>query len=398
MTAFVNSFTDTIAGTNATTTVQFMLSKVKDPSLLSVEYELVDGDGLLYSKGYGGHVEARAAKEGVEVRSEVVIPIPSDIPANPQGTSYQVKITLRHAGREKPRREQFSMIKIISEMSGDEVGPEDTVTTIGQDLVLSIVLPVQPTDIVCLLFDGNNLPDLPSTSLMIGPEQVADGYKYTFEIPTAGESLRASLDAYTVIWQYVYPDGSRHEEVASAFLINASMAQAAKEINLKINKARAQVKDRGALQFTMPDLIQFLRRGRDQFNGYGTPSNMTMVNAKFAQREYWLQFSEVEALRSEYLAQAVTDFNFGGQAISLDVQHAQAYEALASQIEGRLYEVVRPYKDTLANRGLLNGDGSANPNSPNPSAIGTIGVSLSPIAPYSRNFSTYAFLGQRMLW
>ena len=210
--------------------------------------------------------------------------------------------------------------------------------------------------------------------------------------PREACGLIPSLDPYTVVWQYITPDGQHNSETASLYGINTTIADAIKVVMQKINKARANIKD-SRINFDNPELLNCLRRGRDQFNAMGQTTSFTMTNAKFGQREYWIMLSEVEALRAHYLFEGETDFDYAGQAISLSVNRAQYYDTLADKIEGVINERVKPYKDLLSKRGNISGDGSVDPNRLDKRAIGNIGISITPVS----KITSYRYLGVNFL-
>jgi hypothetical protein len=114
-----------------------------------------------------------------------------------------------------------------------------------------------------------------------------------------------------------------------------------------------------------------------------------MTNATGPVRNYWINMSEIEALRSQYMAESEAAFDFQGQAISLSIDRTQYYEALASAIEIQIQEPMRTLKQNLGKRGALAGDGNVDPTQLRQGAIGTIGISLSPVSnlrPFNANY------------
>lgn len=400
--SFMNSFSDAIAGTTATATFELILQNTNDSAGLSTTYELLDADGAVYSQGNGGAVTTVVKNNSLLVQSPISIPIPSQIPANNFGTTYQVKVSVYRNGLEITY--VYSNIKILSVQATEDLGPKDVVVLQGNKGTLEIVLPYDLVEsdpdplnleIACLLFNGNDLMSIPALALT--KTLVADGYRYSTVIDLsdsiyADGGLIPSLDPYTVVWQYITPDGQHNSETASLYGINTTIADAIKVVMQKINKARANIKD-SRINFDNPELLNCLRRGRDQFNAMGQTTSFTMTNAKFGQREYWIMLSEVEALRAHYLFEGETDFDYAGQAISLSVNRAQYYDTLADKIEGVINERVKPYKDLLAKRGNISGDGSVDPNRLDKRAIGNIGISITPVS----KITSYRYLGVNFL-
>ena len=92
--------------------------------------------------------------------------------------------------------------------------------------------------------------------------------------------------------------------------------------------------------------------------------------------------SEALALTSQELAEAEKAFDFQGAAISLNVDRAAAYGAMADKIQGRLDSELKPVKQNLIIKGQTNGDGSADPSKLGRGAIGSVGITITPASPW----------------
>jgi len=145
-------------------------------------------------------------------------------------------------------------------------------------------------------------------------------------------------------------------------------------------------------------MMSYLRRGADWFNAYSLVTTFSMTNAKNGIREYWIKFSEVIALRSQYMYEGETAFDFQGQAVSLNIDRSQYYEGLASVIENEVLEPTRMLKQQLAKRGNTDGDGSVDPNALRRGAIGSLGISLTPVSNLRLGNPNSYFFGIRPFW
>jgi hypothetical protein len=156
------------------------------------------------------------------------------------------------------------------------------------------------------------------------------------------------------------------------------MQTAIRDLMSEINKARSSIRDRPT--FTAEDALLHLRLGGDNFNGFGDPTMFTFTNATGPVRAYWLGFSKISALRSQFMYEAESNFDFQGQSIQLTVQREQYYDSLAAAIENQIYDPAKQFKIILSKRGNTGGDGNVNPLAFRNGSLGAVGITLSPVS------------------
>lgn len=146
-----------------------------------------------------------------------------------------------------------------------------------------------------------------------------------------------------------------------------------------INKARLQ-NVIPELDYTQPDLVQYLHRGLSLFNSY--PPHTTNFNGNNMQGlllDAWLQCSAYYALGAQLQAEGALAFDFSGQSVSLNIDRTPAIESALGRIETALEQNVRPMKRLLAKAGVLDGDGSQGGQAINgANHLGTLGVMNAP--------------------
>lgn len=384
--AFVNGFEKVIAGTNATTTAQFILEPGTSVNNLSATYQLLNAEGDVFSSGVGSEVTVNIMPDATVVQSTIIVPVPSAIPVNELGSTYQVRIILLREG--KRVTSLYSNLEIISDTSRD-LGAADSVVLINTQVITEIVVDVEPTDIQPLLYFGNDLVPLESPLPVSGPVPIAEGFLFSTDFIAVTGITPASLVPYNVVWQYKV-NKRNYTEASAIYIVTPSILQAVKDLMAKINKARTSLGLKPT--FSTLDALVHLRRGADDFNGFSDTTTFTMTNATGPVRSYWLAFSEVSALRSQYMFEGESAFDYSGQAIQLTVQREQYYETLASQLENQYFEPAKQFKAILSKRGNTGGDGNVNPNKLNKGAIGTVGITLSPVS-VARPWNPNSWLG-----
>ncbi len=371
--AALNAFENTVIGNTAVTTAQFILTTQTDITSAYVTYTLLDDEGTVFSTGNGSVIDVLPKANAKVVQSSISLVVPSTLPVNVLGTTYQVRITLHLISNNV---ESYSNLTVLPlELTYEGAG--DIVDIKGNSFDVSIVIDGTPSAINPLLYYGNDPVPITTALIPSSPLPTSDGNLYTTTVNTTDQAIYPTLNAYALMWQYIL-NGKNNTEVSSVWIVTPSILMAVKDLMATINKARTGLRDKPT--FSVTDALTYLRLGADLFNGFGDPTAFTFTNATGAVRGYWLKFSEVEALRAQYLYEGESSFDFQGQAISLNVDRTQYYEGLASAIESQLESTVRPFKATLSKRGNINGDGNVDPTKLRAGALGSVGITYSPVS------------------
>jgi hypothetical protein len=368
------------AGEAALGRAAFMFPAGFDAAGGQVRWELVDADGVVLASGQSFDYTFANVAGGVKVEAQALVSVPSDAVPTLQGQAYQVRWTLVLNGQSFY---SFENIKVVGPATVP-VGVEDVVELAGEDVSVSCVLDRPFDNVSVQVYQNNTAISGPIGG--IAPVKTADGWLYTAAL--TGLPLDAQLEPYTLIWSAKNLNNPYTErQTGRLFMINASLLSATDDMRLLVNRSRTTIAHAEDILFTVPLLLSYLRRGRDAFNGaYGVPLNFTMLDARGPIREYWLRFSEIMALRGQYLAEGEKVFNFSGQAIQLDVDRTQYYDQMANNLQQLLDNECRQFKTLLVKRGIMGGDGNADPTKQRPGAAGAIGITITPAS----NFGPYA--------
>jgi hypothetical protein len=179
------------------------------------------------------------------------------------------------------------------------------------------------------------------------------------------------------------------------FIVTPIMLDAIKDMQTWLNRAYVDSGMQPGTTFEPVDFIKYLRLGRDQFNAAVIPTNFTMTAADGPIRWFWIGYSCVAACRAQYLAEGMKAFDYAGQVVQLNIDRTPFWDQMAQALEAQLSEQVKPFKDVLAKRGVIDGDGSN--MALRPGAVGSIGITIhglspvrglyglgSPLTPYQR--------------
>jgi hypothetical protein len=407
----IQTLIDTVqAGDMAIGNVTFTFPDGTDLNGGSIFWELLDVDGVTYANGNAFEYIVSNIAIGIKVDGRGIITIPSDVPINIDGYKYQVRWTLTLANGTQAF--SYENVRVVSLNTVPE-GPEDTVEMWGDIAQVSIVLPkfydhvgievygrpgigvLNRTGFTNPLHSGSvKIIDYTEVSERI---KTPDGYLCSAYVDTSvldgGYPIFDSfLESSVVIWKY-WNDArpsSIFRETARLFVVNASILSVTDDLRTLINRSHATIAHKQDILFTVPILLAFLRMGRDAFNGaYGVLTNFNMSNATGGIRQFWIWYSAIEALRSQYLAEGEKVFNFSGQAISLDIDRTSYYETLASSIQSRMDNECKPFKQNLIKKGIVSGDGNLDNIGLRIGAIGSIGINISPASNFSRFMGKY---------
>jgi hypothetical protein len=371
------------AGQAAVGTVSFVFPMSYDTSGGVVSWELLDKDGRVYSSGmaYGLTVENLSSSK--KLTASAVINAPSDMTPTLDGQSYQVRWTLTINGQPTY---SFEALSITAPYTVPQ-GPEDIVELEDSTLSVQVVFSKPYEVVTCAIYSQNDklTNDIPVTT----NTRVPDGQLY--ESVLTGLTLFAKLEDYQIVWTGYNTNrpAARERLVGRIHIVNTSILSAVADLRMAINKAHTSISRAQDLVFTEGNLLSYLRSGRDYFNGAGLGmlTSFTMLNAQGSIREFWIRCSAIAALRAQYLAEGEKAFNFGGQAITLDVDRTQYYQGLADQLKSELDAELKPYKQNLIKKGIIAGDGNLDPVaglSQRYGAAGAVGINVTPATGWSK--------------
>lgn len=367
----------------------FTLPPTLDGSAGYVTWELLDTTGTVYSSGNAYSFLYTPGTFQNVIEAEAVINVPSHVPGTLQGQAYQVRWTLIIAGQ--PNQHAYEAIQVTSGTTVP-LGASQAVEMAGDAVQMQLIVARAYPD-VSFSVNANNrqiVASAPSTN----PKRVAGGWLYTALLNTADSTTwPASLNPYQVLWRYKDThDPTPTRETGRLFLLNSSMMDAIIDVESMVMKARTTIDGSQDRVFDPATIMTWLRRGRDMFNAAGgIITDFTMTNATGIVREMWLRYSEISALRAQYLAEGEKAFNFSGQNISLDVDRTQYFSALADSLQNEIDGNIATLKKNLQIKGILGGDGdvAGKLTGITPGAMGAVGIqrnAVSPNYPYPRSF------------
>lgn len=360
-----------IPGATVTNNIKLVVPASVSLSNPQLTYIITDVNGQVWGEGQANILNIQQVNNSNIVTATALASIPSSIPPSIE-YKYNFQWFLKSGSTSFTTTELFTVLSPFE----NEMGALSSVEIIGApSTTLTLLLDNPATNVQCSIYQNNTMVAL---SIYSGtPTQLSQGYMY--QISQSISSLPPSVSPYSIIWSYTDIYGNSSSETSELYILTPSMTLVMDDIKKVINKARAAAGD-PITTFSPSELASYVRQGADTFNGTGQPTNFNMTNAVGPIRQYWMGFSEVVALKSQMLSEGIRAFNFSGQAISLDVDRSGVYENMANTIESSVMQSVILFKDVLAKRGLLGGDGNISPTALSGGAIGSLGLALSPVS------------------
>lgn len=349
-----------------------------DPSGGFVTWDLLDTESTVYASGNAFDYRIVATGTSNTVIARSLINIPASIPQSQD--PYQLRYTLNINGNLFYQFEQVTVMPLVQV----ELGAVDSMEMQGDPATVSLVTEQLYTNYELELWkDGFRI-----ASMVCGnAERVRSGYYVAGTIDTT--NLPASCEPYQIIWKYYNSTAQPFRERAALWIVTDSIVQAIDDVKSKVNKARQTIYGTPDSQFPSTEIMKWLRRGMDSFNGaYGQFTSFTMTNAKGVVREFWLLYAEMAALEAQYLMEGEKAFNFSGASISLEVDRTQYLDNAASKIQARLESEGKLVKTNLIIKGNTGGDGSGPGGTGNfgalqRGAMGSVSITITPATIYN---------------
>lgn len=369
---------DLEAGKSALATSVFQFDPTFDPAGGYVVWDILDSEGIVYSSGNAYEYKIYASGVSNTVIAKSVINVPADIPPT-LDNPYQLRYTLRVHDKVAYAYENLTVLG-FPDM---QLGSEDSIEMQGDTATISLVTEKLWKNYTLELWSGN----AKIASMECGnPERVSSGYYVAGAINTA--ALPVTLVPYQVQWKFWDVPNRIFREASTLWIVNSSIVQAVEDVKSKVNKARQTLYGTPDSQFPSTEIMKWLRRAMDAFNGsYGVLTGFTMTNAMGSVREYWLMYAEKMALEAQYLLEGEKAFQFQGAAISLDVDRTSYLDSMAGKLQAILDNEVKPFKQNLIIKGNSSGDGSGPTGTGDFSktqrgALGAVGILITPASLY----------------
>lgn len=337
-----------------------------------VTWELIDANGQVHNTGDAHTITVGTAAVGTD--TQITAKATLAVPIHLTAAAYQVRWTLKYSGGQPAFA--FDNFIVASPLL-DNAGPQSGVALFGDEVELTLTLPDEvQSPVLQIAFKDKVIHEV----ALSNPQNVGGQAVYVAKFATAPLTPGPSITPYGCLWRYKQ-GGQPRIEHSNLWLVNPLVFQAQTELRNFLIKAYADTGLAPDYDFDAAALLQYLQQGCEMFNGLGYPTAFTMLRAAGPIRAWWLKCATVVACRSQYLAEGMKSFNYGGQVTTLDVDRSQFWDSTASQLQGEIDQHLKPFKENLLRRGVTSGDGDASALGLRFGAVGAVGIAITPISP-----------------
>ena len=365
------------AGKSALATAMFQFPSDFDPSNGYVVWDILDDIGTVYSSGNAYDYKIMSSGIANIVIAKSVINVPSDVPPS-LDNPYQLRYTLKVQDKVAYSYESLT----VHGFPDMQVGSVDSIEMQGDIATLSLVTEQMYQNYMLEVWSNNKMI---ASMAATKPERVSGGYFVGGSVST--NNLPVSLQPYKIIWKFWNVPHQTYREYSSLWIVNPSIINAIEDVKSYVNKARQTLYGTPDSQYPSTEVMKWLRRGMDMFNGsYGIFTGFTMTNALGPLREFWLMYAQKFCLESQFLLEGEKQFDFQGAAISLNVDRTGMLDSMIGKLQGVLDQEVKPFKQNLIIKGNTDGDGSGDGTGDFSKAkrgnLGAVGLSIHPASVY----------------
>ena len=186
-------------------------------------------------------------------------------------------------------------------------------------------------------------------------EKYATYTAITIEKPSI---LDAQLKSYLMVIEYSTFRKEKQRLMQNLWVVTPQMLNCMNILESTLNKAKID-NVIPQLEYTQSDLLQYLQRGLNLFNGYSPNlTNFNGTNMQGALFDALILCGSYYALGAQLLAEGMLAFDFSGQAVNLNVDRTPQLEAALGRVESQIQDRIPKLKQQLLRRGVSGGSGS----------------------------------------
>lgn len=257
-------------------------------------------------------------------------------------------------------------------------------------LNFSLPFPYDPLDYeVKIDFFKGNKPLIDDLDIEDASVNIRKGRELTrVQLPAVVD--KSTFEPHTLIVHVTeLTQGIESSLTYKVWCVTPQVMVAASMVEDHINKARLE-NVIPELEYTQQDLILYLYRGLQLFNGL--LPRLTAFNGMNMQGiilNAWVTCSSYYALSAQLQAEGSMAYDFSGQSVSFNVDRSPSIEAALGRIESQIDQNVKPVKVLLGKAGIVSGDGSQGSKYISGAQnFGMLGVTQSPTTIHSLRLRT----------
>ena len=194
--------------------------------------------------------------------------------------------------------------------------------------------------------------------LEILPEQREKFATYTAITLDKPPILEAQLKSFLMVIEYSTFKKEKQRLMQNLWVVTPQMLNCMNILESSLNKAKID-NIIPQLDYSQADLLQYLQRGLNLFNGYSPNlTNFNGTNMQGALFDSLIMCASYYALGAQLLAEGMLAFDFSGQAVTLNVDRTPQLDAALGRVESQIQDRIPKVKQQLLRRGVSGGSGS----------------------------------------
>lgn len=166
------------------------------------------------------------------------------------------------------------------------------------------------------------------------------------------------LESFLVVFDFANTSVPRNQRMMlNLWVVTPQMLNCMNALEATLNKAKLD-NVIPQLEYTQSDLLHYLQRGLNLFNGYAPNlTGFTGTNMQGALFDGLILCASYYALAAQLLAEGMLAFDFSGQAVTLSVDRTPHLESALGRVEQQIQERIPKLKQMLLRRGVSDGSG-----------------------------------------
>lgn len=270
--------------------------------------------------------------------------IPDSAPISDDGRKYKIVWSLVSDNGFHSSVEQFS-VQLEFEPIGEDL---DVLMLEGGRLKDSLGLSSAATELFCRVLDENGTVVIPSTAVPLSPKSANGLVYYEFDSGSDMPQLvsRDGAAPYFIEWSYTAAPLPKSTEIHVLYVVSPKMYMFIDGVRKFVDVANNSDINPN-LRYTDTRLAHHVLAGLQRINSEPpTLTNWSVNKVPTSFYNYVTKAAIVDALRSQYLAEGMTAFDFQGQAVQLNVDRTQYLQTMADNLDQELNDKVPRAKRT----------------------------------------------------
>lgn len=303
------------------------------------KYSIYNPDGVEILSGVGS-----SGVGSGEWQAQLVLD--QDLPLTTPSTRYKISWTMVNANSQQfESTTEFEVLDAV--VSEPESREQKYVALAGSTTRIKLTLPYQPSELAFKVFQGNDQQTPIFEVSAADLTKVPNGNQYTYYADLPGNLLFINAK-YAVIWR-IRETETDTEQFAfqSLTAVGSATLNAITSMRMLIDKFQKRL---GSIQaYEDSDIVEYLERGAELLNGTFPISSWAIGYVPPQLNVFHIILSAWYALNAQQLLEIDLGFDFSGQSVTLNYDHASALADVMSRWQDYIEKNLSAAKMSILN-------------------------------------------------